>query len=247
MHELKKKKGQICKCQWEVLFFYKNLPCFLSNSDDNLLKNIELFDKLGLRFNGRVLFIKDVLGDEICCWSFYGEGRKIAEVCCTSIVYATEKKQTKVSKRDLNSLVYVYKCLFSNIIFFICSHRLSSQKLVSLRRHSTFWSMKMGEARVREAWPYWSQGVSRRQVWASRRRKGQVREAGIGGWGVSMCGGILCMMRGVTDSRLSTKTESERCKDIVLLICMWTMEKLVEERKTSLVCLILHWNGRGGG
>lgn len=50
-----------------------------------------------LRFNGRVLFVKDVLGDEICCWSFYGEGRKIAEVCCTSIVYATEKKQTKVS------------------------------------------------------------------------------------------------------------------------------------------------------
>lgn len=49
-----------------------------------------------LRFNGRVLFVKDVLGDEICCWSFYGEGRKIAEVCCTSIVYATEKKQTKV-------------------------------------------------------------------------------------------------------------------------------------------------------
>ncbi|OWK14381.1 hypothetical protein Celaphus_00000208 [Cervus elaphus hippelaphus] len=60
-----------------------------------MLKNIELFDKLSLRFNGRVLFIKDVIGDEICCWSFYGQGRKIAEVCCTSIVYATEKKQTK--------------------------------------------------------------------------------------------------------------------------------------------------------
>lgn len=62
-----------------------------------MLKNIELFDKLSLRFNGRVLFIKDVIGDEICCWSFYGQGRKIAEVCCTSIVYATEKKQTKVN------------------------------------------------------------------------------------------------------------------------------------------------------
>lgn len=61
-----------------------------------MLKNIELFDKLSLRFNGRVLFIKDVIGDEICCWSFYGQGRKLAEVCCTSIVYATEKKQTKV-------------------------------------------------------------------------------------------------------------------------------------------------------
>ena len=69
---------------------------FFRNSDDHLLKNIELFDKLSLRFNGRVLFIKDVIGDEICCWSFYGQGRKLAEVCCTSIVYATEKKQTKV-------------------------------------------------------------------------------------------------------------------------------------------------------
>ncbi|XP_043942254.1 BTB/POZ domain-containing adapter for CUL3-mediated RhoA degradation protein 1 isoform X1 [Protopterus annectens] len=73
-----------------------NKYSYTSNSDDNLLKNIELFDKLALRFNGRVIFLKDVLGDEICCWSFYGQGRKIAEVCCTSIVYATEKKQTKV-------------------------------------------------------------------------------------------------------------------------------------------------------
>lgn len=78
-----------------------------------MLKNIELFDKLSLRFNGRVLFIKDVIGDEICCWSFYGQGRKIAEVCCTSIVYATEKKQTKVTARTRASLniqtVYKYK------------------------------------------------------------------------------------------------------------------------------------------
>lgn len=82
-----------------------------------MLKNIELFDKLSLRFNGRVLFIKDVIGDEICCWSFYGQGRKIAEVCCTSIVYATEKKQTKV-KGDLSvtwlksihsSIFYIFK------------------------------------------------------------------------------------------------------------------------------------------
>lgn len=72
--------------------------CF-STSDDNLLKNIELFDKLSLRFSGRVLFIKDVIGsNEICCWSFYGHGKKVAEVCCTSIVYATDKKHTKVSE-----------------------------------------------------------------------------------------------------------------------------------------------------
>lgn len=79
-----------------------------SNSDDNMLKNIELFDKLSLRFNGRVLFIKDVIGDEICCWSFYGQGRKIAEVCCTSIVYATEKKQTKVTSRNKEISLCVY-------------------------------------------------------------------------------------------------------------------------------------------
>lgn len=81
---------------------------FHSNSDDNMLKNIELFDKLSLRFNGRVLFIKDVIGDEICCWSFYGQGLKIAEVCCTSIVYATEKKQTKVFRFPQEHFCTVY-------------------------------------------------------------------------------------------------------------------------------------------
>lgn len=68
-----------------------------SASDDNLLKNLELFDKLSLRFSGRVLFLKDVIGSqEICLWSFFGHGKKVAEVCCTSIVYATDKKHTKV-------------------------------------------------------------------------------------------------------------------------------------------------------
>ncbi|XP_029571865.1 BTB/POZ domain-containing adapter for CUL3-mediated RhoA degradation protein 2-like isoform X3 [Salmo trutta] len=90
-----------------------NKYSYTSNSDDNLLKNIELLDKLSLSYNGRVLFIKDVIGDEICCWSFYGQGRKLAEVCCTSIVYATEKKQTKVEfpeariyEETLNALLY---------------------------------------------------------------------------------------------------------------------------------------------
>lgn len=71
---------------------------FSSTSDDNLLKNIELFDRLSLRFSRRVLFIKDVIGsNEICLWAFYGHGKKLAEVCCTSIVYATDRKHTKVS------------------------------------------------------------------------------------------------------------------------------------------------------
>jgi len=77
--------------------------CVCSNSDDHLLKNIELFDKLSLRFNGRILFIKDVIGSqEICCWSYYGHGQKIAEVCCTSIVYGTDKKHTKVRSHRLS-------------------------------------------------------------------------------------------------------------------------------------------------
>lgn len=76
---------------------HNNKYSYTNTSDDNLLKNIELFDKLSLRFSGRVLFIKDVIGSsEICCWSFYGNGKKVNEVCCTSIVYATDKKHTKV-------------------------------------------------------------------------------------------------------------------------------------------------------
>ena len=71
---------------------HNNKYSYTGASDDNLLKNIELFDKLSLRFSNRVLFIKDVIGsNEICCWSFYGHGKKIAEVCCTAIVYATER------------------------------------------------------------------------------------------------------------------------------------------------------------
>ncbi|XP_037774508.1 BTB/POZ domain-containing adapter for CUL3-mediated RhoA degradation protein 3-like, partial [Penaeus monodon] len=67
-----------------------------STSDDNLLKNIEHFDRLALRFSRRVLFIKNVIGsNEICLWAFYGHGKKVAEVCCTSIVYATDRKHTK--------------------------------------------------------------------------------------------------------------------------------------------------------
>lgn len=59
---------------------HNNKYSYTGASDDNILKNIELFDKLSLRFSNRVLFIKDVIGsNEICCWSFYGHGKKIAE------------------------------------------------------------------------------------------------------------------------------------------------------------------------
>ncbi|KAI1301578.1 BTB/POZ domain-containing adapter for CUL3-mediated RhoA degradation protein 3 [Halotydeus destructor] len=93
---------------------HNNKYSYTSTSDDNILKNLELFDKLSLRFSGRVLFIKDVIGSsEICCWSFFGHGKKVAEVCCTSIVYATDKKHTKVEfpeariyEETLNILLY---------------------------------------------------------------------------------------------------------------------------------------------
>ncbi|KAA0201637.1 hypothetical protein HAZT_HAZT006493 [Hyalella azteca] len=82
---------------------HNNKYSYTSSSDDNLLKNLELFDRLSLRFSRRVLFIKDVIGsNEICLWSFYGHGKMLTEVCCTSIVYATDRKHTKVSPILLN-------------------------------------------------------------------------------------------------------------------------------------------------
>nr|CAG4643328.1 EOG090X090D [Ilyocryptus agilis] len=96
---------------------HNNKYSYTSASDDNLLKNLELFDKLSLRFSGRVLFLKDVIGSqEICLWSFFGHGKKVAEVCCTSIVYATDKKHTKVEfpeariyEETLNILLYEHR------------------------------------------------------------------------------------------------------------------------------------------
>ncbi|OZC08437.1 BTB/POZ domain-containing adapter [Onchocerca flexuosa] len=77
---------------------HNNKYSYTSQSDDNFMKNLELFDRLVTRFNDRVLFIKDIGAEnaEVCQWTFFGQGRKKAEICCTSIVYATDKKQTKV-------------------------------------------------------------------------------------------------------------------------------------------------------
>uniref|UniRef100_A0A914E0P4 BTB domain-containing protein n=1 Tax=Acrobeloides nanus TaxID=290746 RepID=A0A914E0P4_9BILA len=75
-----------------------NKYSYTSQSDDNFLKNMELFDRLVPRFHGRVLFVKDIGLDsaEICQWTFYARSKRKAELCCTSIVYATDRKQTKV-------------------------------------------------------------------------------------------------------------------------------------------------------
>ncbi|CAI9740643.1 POZ domain-containing adapter for CUL3-mediated degradation 3-like [Octopus vulgaris] len=93
---------------------HNNKYSYTNNSDDNFLKNIELFDKLSLQFSNRLLLIKDVIGTvEICCWYFYSRSQKVGEVCCTSIVYGTDKKHTKVDypearifEETLNVLCY---------------------------------------------------------------------------------------------------------------------------------------------
>ncbi|KAK1785935.1 hypothetical protein P4O66_017685 [Electrophorus voltai] len=143
-----------------------NKYSYTSNSDDNLLKNIELFEKLSLSYNGRVLFIKDVIGDEICCWSFYGQGRKLAEVCCTSIVYATEKKQTKVEfpeariyEETLNALLYETLPVPDNFLLeairrhaHCCSHSEDDEAVelrdrvrrIHIKRYSTYDDRPLG-------------------------------------------------------------------------------------------------------
>ena len=96
---------------------HNNKYSYTSSSDDNILKNLELFDRLSLRFSRRVLFIKDVIGsNEICLWSFYGHGKMLTEVCCTAIVYATDRKHTKVEfpeariyEETLNVLLYEHR------------------------------------------------------------------------------------------------------------------------------------------
>ena len=75
-------------------------------------------------------FIKDVIGsNEICCWSFYGHGKRIAEVCCTAIVYATDRKNTKVefpearySRHSVNGPSVTGNITSGNRMFTVNSH-----------------------------------------------------------------------------------------------------------------------------
>lgn len=106
---------------------HNNKYSYTSTSDENLLKNLDLFDKLSLKFSNRVLFMKDIVcNNEICCWSFYGNGKKDAEICCTSIVYATDKKHTKVNIGRTCCLI------FANLL--TIPHRWNFQKLAFTRK-----------------------------------------------------------------------------------------------------------------
>jgi hypothetical protein len=96
---------------------HNNKYSYTNTSDDNLLKNIELFERMAIKFKNRIMFIKDTTSsEEICCWYLYGGNKKLAEVCCTSIVYTTEKKQTKVEYPDSKILedIFVNAVLFES-------------------------------------------------------------------------------------------------------------------------------------
>uniref|UniRef100_A0A1I8AF14 BTB domain-containing protein n=1 Tax=Steinernema glaseri TaxID=37863 RepID=A0A1I8AF14_9BILA len=77
---------------------HNNKYSYTPMSDDNLMKNLELFDRLVVKFSERALFVKDTGADspEICQWTFYESGVNKAEISCCSIVYAPEKKTIKV-------------------------------------------------------------------------------------------------------------------------------------------------------
>ncbi|TKR68527.1 hypothetical protein L596_024497 [Steinernema carpocapsae] len=77
---------------------HNNKYSYTPMSDDNLMKNLELFDRLVIKFSERALFVKDTGADspEICQWTFYENGVNKAEISCCSIVYAPEKKTIKV-------------------------------------------------------------------------------------------------------------------------------------------------------
>nr|KAG5700359.1 hypothetical protein BaRGS_029611 [Batillaria attramentaria] len=97
---LPENRRELLELQQEAKYYLVQDLCSI-NSDDNLLKNIELLDKLSLRFHGRVMFIKDVISsNEICCWSFYGHGAKIAEV---------EFPEARIFEETLNVLLYEHR------------------------------------------------------------------------------------------------------------------------------------------
>ena len=55
-----------------------------------------------------LFYLENLGSNEICCWTFYGHGKKIAEVCCTAIVYATDRKNTKVTLSVIISEIHKF-------------------------------------------------------------------------------------------------------------------------------------------
>ncbi|CAB3402788.1 unnamed protein product [Caenorhabditis bovis] len=88
---------------------HNNKFSYTAQADDHFMKNLELFERLAVKFHHRIFFVKDNGYDspEVCQWQFYGDGVLRGQVCCTSIVYAPDRKQTKmihaIARRTLSN------------------------------------------------------------------------------------------------------------------------------------------------
>eukprot|EP00045_Choanoeca_perplexa_P000092 m.12975 g.12975 ORF g.12975 m.12975 type:complete len:269 (+) comp10069_c0_seq1:45-851(+) len=98
-----------------VLSRSNNKFSYVSNSDERLLDNFELFTKLATRFRSRITFLFETGNrtSDICSWYFYGHGQQLSEVSCVSMVYTSSHTQTridfpqgKIYEQAMNLLLY---------------------------------------------------------------------------------------------------------------------------------------------
>jgi hypothetical protein len=170
---------------------HNNKYSYTNQSDDNLLKNLELFDKLVSRFNERILFMKDVgAANEVCSWTFYGHRRKVAEVCCTSIVYATDKKHTKVEfpeariyEEAMNILLYEVQpadcaCHGGQPTVTPLCHTCSGESTSSMVEQDLGWCGRQIACNGRHAQVVWPRVRRRRRCPHRRRRRKQTNAIG---------------------------------------------------------------------
>ena len=116
---------------------HNNKYSYTPNSDDNFLRNIELFDRLALNFHHRIQFVKDpACANEICCWLFYGDGSKRAEICCSFIVYGQDKKNTKIDFPEAS----IYKEVLHILLYEPGGHR----KPMDTETLNRFWRLSGG-------------------------------------------------------------------------------------------------------
>eukprot|EP00049_Salpingoeca_infusionum_P013480 m.251754 g.251754 ORF g.251754 m.251754 type:complete len:289 (-) comp15461_c0_seq1:2059-2925(-) len=93
---------------------------YTAPSHDILLKHIELFDKLCVKFRGRIRYARDISGRDgsVVSWLFCGKGKCVASINCTFIVHAAQdRKHTKIEfpearlyEENMNMLLYEPDC-----------------------------------------------------------------------------------------------------------------------------------------
>eukprot|EP00730_Choanoeca_flexa_P016561 TRINITY_DN7855_c0_g1_i3.p1 TRINITY_DN7855_c0_g1~~TRINITY_DN7855_c0_g1_i3.p1 ORF type:complete len:269 (+),score=56.30 TRINITY_DN7855_c0_g1_i3:833-1639(+) len=81
-----------------VLSRGNNKFSYVSNADERLLDNHELFLKLTTKFRNRITFLFETGNrtSDICSWYFYGHGELLSEVSCVSMVYTSSHTQTRI-------------------------------------------------------------------------------------------------------------------------------------------------------